>query len=114
MFDDIQSLRRRQQAIVAAAKQRGATRLNDQEDRDFRDLGERIEECERRQDAHSVANRLFNSSQANQGNTMSSNPRLEQLKAIRHVHRRAHNRARPAIFLQGFDGCFISRARYLW
>ncbi len=88
-MNDIESFERRRQAIIAGAKRRGATRLNDTENQEFRDLSERIEEHERRNDMRGAADRIFNASvgagtlgslENGLGIRNMSNPRLEQLK----------------------------------
>jgi HK97 family phage major capsid protein len=60
-------LHTQRQAIVARAKARGAVRLNDEEDAQFRDLSERIEEQERREATRAYSTKLFNASQSRTG-----------------------------------------------
>jgi HK97 family phage major capsid protein len=69
---NIQDLRQQQQAIVARAKARGSTVLNDQEDNEFRDLAERIEHLERRGQLHSVADNIFAAASAKSGKEVAS------------------------------------------
>lgn len=59
----------RRDAIVARAEARGAVRLNDSEDAEFRRLTEQIEDLERRNDLRSGAGRIFNAAQAKNGKT---------------------------------------------
>jgi HK97 family phage major capsid protein len=78
------------QAIIDAVKADNRTRLNDKENREFRKLTDivdsaefQLDEQDRRGDARSAADRLFNSAEAEQGQTTmttSENRALEHLK----------------------------------
>jgi HK97 family phage major capsid protein len=64
---DLQQLDRDRKAIIDRAKARGAARLNNTEDAEFRRLTQQIEDLERRAELSSAADRIFNASQGKNG-----------------------------------------------
>ena len=71
-MSDLPDIRARQDAILARAKARGATQLNDDEDAEFRRLGEEFKNLKRRNELSSAAGRIFNASQGKNGNSMTT------------------------------------------
>ena len=71
-MSDLHRLKARQSAILAPVEARGATRLSDSEDAEFRRIIEQIEDLERRGALSSAADRIFNASQAQNGKTMTT------------------------------------------
>jgi HK97 family phage major capsid protein len=62
---NIESLRAKQRAIVAAAERRGDTHLNDQEDLDFRGLQAAIHDIERRAQGRAFSDRFWQAANGN-------------------------------------------------
>lgn len=60
---DAYFLRKRQNAIIEAARARGAEHLSDSENEEFLGLDEQIQHLERRGQMHSAAEKIFNNSQ---------------------------------------------------
>jgi vacuolar-type H+-ATPase subunit H len=71
-MNDLNGLREQRRAIVARARARGASVLNDAEDEAFRRLSDEIEEAEPRDASRSYADRIFRASQASKGQAMTA------------------------------------------